>query len=91
MPLLFQGEEWGATTPFPYFTDHQDQELARRVSEGRQRAFAKFGWPREAMPDPQALDTFEAARLRWEEVAQPAHQRPAGLVPGARSSATHSR
>jgi len=44
VPLLFQGEEWGASTPFLYFTDHQDPQLGRLVSEGRTREFASFGW-----------------------------------------------
>ena len=42
-PLLFQGEEWGASTPFLYFTDHEDPELGHAVSEGRRREFAHFG------------------------------------------------
>jgi maltooligosyltrehalose trehalohydrolase len=73
VPLLFQGEEWGATTPFLYFTDHQDRKLARRVRQGRQRQFAKFGWPKQDMPDPQARETYEASHLRWEEIEQPPH------------------
>src|SRR5258707_13026794 len=39
VPLLFQGEEWGAETPFLYFTDHGDPDLGRRVAEGRSREF----------------------------------------------------
>ena len=44
VPMLFQGEEWAASSPFQYFADHDDSELARLVSEGRKREFAPFGW-----------------------------------------------
>ena len=67
MPLLFQGEEWGATTPFQYFTDHADPELGRAVSVGRRAEFAAFGW--EHVPDPQDPGTFARSRLDWTEAA----------------------
>ncbi|NUW40764.1 malto-oligosyltrehalose trehalohydrolase [Nonomuraea rhodomycinica] len=67
VPMLFQGEEWGATTPFQYFTDHEDPELGRAVSEGRRREFAAFGWEPEQVPDPQDPATFERSRLDWSE------------------------
>ena len=73
VPMLFQGEEWAATTPFQYFTDHEDAELGRLVSEGRRREFASFGWSPESVPDPQAVETFERSRLWWEEVAEEPH------------------
>ena len=44
VPMLFQGEEWAATSPFLYFADHSDKKLARQVSEGRRREFVAFGW-----------------------------------------------
>jgi maltooligosyltrehalose trehalohydrolase len=72
-PLLFQGEEWGATTPFPYFSDHRDPELGRAVSEGRRREFVRFGWRPDDIPDPQDPETFRSARLEWSERAQPPH------------------
>ncbi len=72
-PLLFQGEEWAASTPFQYFTDHADPELGRAVSEGRRREFEAFGWRSELVPDPQDRATFERSRLRWEEIDEPAH------------------
>ncbi|MEA2683433.1 MAG: maltooligosyltrehalose trehalohydrolase [Chloroflexota bacterium] len=71
-PMLFAGEEWGATTPFQYFTDHRDPELARAVRQGRRREFAGFAWADE-VPDPQAMATFERSRLDWAEVDEPAH------------------
>jgi maltooligosyltrehalose trehalohydrolase len=67
IPLLFQGEEWGASSPFLYFTDHQDGDLARAVTEGRRREFAPFGWMPEDVPDPQARETFERSKLNWSE------------------------
>jgi maltooligosyltrehalose trehalohydrolase len=77
VPLLFQGEEWGASTPFLYFTDHEDPDLGRAVSEGRRREFAHFGWDPAAVPDPQAVDTFRRSVLRWDDLDAPAH---AGLL-----------
>ncbi|HYC73046.1 MAG TPA: malto-oligosyltrehalose trehalohydrolase [Opitutaceae bacterium] len=71
-PLLFQGEEWGARTPFLFFADHQDPALARAVSEGRRSEFAPFGWNGE-VPDPQAPETFLGSRLDWDERGRPAH------------------
>jgi maltooligosyltrehalose trehalohydrolase len=73
VPLLFQGEEWGASTPFLYFTDHDDPGLAQAVSEGRRREFAAFGWKPEEVPDPQNPATFEASRLDWSELDKPPH------------------
>jgi maltooligosyltrehalose trehalohydrolase len=74
VPMLFQGEEWAASTPFQYFTAHEDEALGKAVSEGRRHEFAAFGWKPEDVPDPQALETFERSRLRWDEVAEPQHQ-----------------
>jgi maltooligosyltrehalose trehalohydrolase len=72
VPLLFQGEEWGAETPFLYFTDHQDPELGRRVVEGRSREFSAFRW-QGAVPNPQEADTFERSKLNWSELSAPRH------------------
>jgi maltooligosyltrehalose trehalohydrolase len=69
VPMLFQGEEWAASTPFLYFTDHEDPELGRLVSEGRRREFASFGWAPEDVPDPQSPKTLERSRLDWDEPA----------------------
>jgi len=72
VPLLFQGEEWGARTPFLYFTDHENAELGRLVAEGRSREFSSFSWS-GAVPNPQDLATFERSKLDWSELAAPAH------------------
>lgn len=66
VPMIFQGEEWAASTPFLYFTDHQD-ELGKLVSEGRKKEFAAFVWSPDEIPDPQSPDSFNASKLAWEE------------------------
>lgn len=73
IPMLFQGEEWGAGTPFLYFTAHKDEQLAREVFRGRMAEFADFGWQPEDIPDPQALETFVRSRLDWQEIDQDIH------------------
>jgi maltooligosyltrehalose trehalohydrolase len=72
VPLLFQGEEWGAQTPFLYFTDHQNAELGRLVAEGRSKEFSRFH-RQGAVPNPQDVATFERSKLDWSELAEPAH------------------
>ena len=73
VPMLFQGEEFAASTPFQYFTDHEDVELGKAVSEGRKQEFAGFGWAPDEIPDPQSIETFEHSKLNWQEITQPAH------------------
>ena len=73
IPLLFQGEEWGASTPFQYFADHEEPEMARLVSEGRKREFAAFGWDPKLVPDPEKQETFERSKLKWDEVNEGIH------------------
>ena len=73
VPMLFQGEEWAAGTPFQYFTDHDDPELGRAVSEGRRREFASFGWKPEDVPDPQDPETFRRSVLDWSELRHEPH------------------
>jgi maltooligosyltrehalose trehalohydrolase len=72
IPMLFQGEEWAASSPFQFFADH-DEEMARLVSEGRKREFAAFGWPPESIPDPEKAETFERSKLNWGEVNEGEH------------------
>ncbi len=72
-PLLFQGQEWGASTPWLFFSDHHP-ELGRLVTAGRRQEFATFtGFAADDIPDPQDPATFERSRLRWDELAQPEH------------------
>ena len=72
VPLLFQGEEWGASTPFLYFTDHQDAALGKLVAEGRSKEFSAFRW-QGTVPNPQDSSTFERSKLDWSELAKPRH------------------
>ena len=74
IPLLFQGEEYAAATPFLYFADHEDPEMARLVSEGRKREFAAFGFTASEVPDPENPDTFTRSKLNWAELDEPEHK-----------------
>ncbi len=65
LPLLFMGEEYGETAPFPYFVSHGDPELVEAVRRGRREEFAAFAWEGE-IPDPQAETTFLAAKIAPE-------------------------
>jgi maltooligosyltrehalose trehalohydrolase len=73
VPMIFQGEEWAASSPFQYFADHDDPEMARLVSEGRKREFAAFGWNPDSIPDPEKRETFERSKLNWKETNQSEH------------------
>jgi len=73
VPLLFQGEEWNASTPFLYFTDHQDPELGEAVRQGRRKEFAAFGWDPHKIPDPQDEETFLKSGLDWDESSRHPH------------------
>jgi maltooligosyltrehalose trehalohydrolase len=74
VPMLFQGEEFAATSPFLYFTDHDDAEIGHAVTEGRRKEFASFGWVPEDVPNPQAADSFERSKLKWDEVEKEPHR-----------------
>jgi maltooligosyltrehalose trehalohydrolase len=76
-PLLFMGQEWAASTPFRYFTDHEG-DLGEQITIGRRREFGRFAAFRDpermqAIPDPQAIATFERSRLDWAERAREPH------------------
>jgi malto-oligosyltrehalose trehalohydrolase len=66
-PMLFMGEEWAASTPWQYFTDHIDPDLARAVADGRRKEFAAHGWATEDVPNPQDEATFLNSKLDWPE------------------------
>lgn len=74
VPMLFQGEEFAASSPFQYFTDHDDAEIGHAITEGRRREFASFGWDPENVPNPQSADSFEVSKLKWSEVEQEPHR-----------------
>ncbi|AMV17390.1 DUF3459 domain-containing protein [Planctomyces sp. SH-PL14] len=72
IPMLFQGEEWGASSPFQYFVDFSDEpELAQAVRKGRQQ---EFSLPASEVPDPNDLWTFLCSKLNWGERNEPEHQ-----------------
>ena len=75
IPMIFQGEEWAASSPFLYFADHADPALARAVSEGRKKEFAAFGWDPNTIPDPESPDTFLQSKLNWDESREGEHAR----------------
>ncbi|MGD0443709.1 MAG: malto-oligosyltrehalose trehalohydrolase [Edaphobacter sp.] len=74
VPMIFEGEEFAATTPFLYFSDHDDPEMARSVREGRRGEFAAFGWNPVDIPDPGSEETFRRSKLRWDEVHEGRHE-----------------
>ena len=75
-PMLFMGEEWGADTPWQYFTDHIDPGLAAAVAAGRRQEFATHGWNAD-VPDPQDEATFLRSKLDW---TQPGHEPYASML-----------
>jgi len=72
-PMIFMGEEWNASAPFPYFCD-MGPELAPLVTQGRRDEFARTGWA-DDVPDPEDPETFESAKLNWTERAERDHAR----------------
>ncbi|MFL6514721.1 MAG: malto-oligosyltrehalose trehalohydrolase [Chthoniobacterales bacterium] len=71
-PMVFMGQEWAATTPFQYFTDH-NHELGQKIIAGRRREFSEFAGfrdpgVRETIPSPQARETFERSKLNWADL-----------------------
>jgi len=74
-PMLFMGEEWAAGTPWQFFTDHTDPELAEAVRRGRRREFAAHGWAEEDVPDPQDPATRDRSCLDWSEPESGPHAR----------------
>ena len=76
-PMLFMGEEWGSSQPFPFFCDFEG-ELGELVRKGRREEFASFPEfqdpaQRERIPDPQAESTFLSGKLDWKQAAQDVH------------------
>ena len=70
-PMLFQGQEFGASTPFYYFADHT-AELARLVRRGRAEFLLQFrslATPDAlaCLADPAAAETFEQCKLDFGE------------------------
>ncbi|HKH01445.1 MAG TPA: DUF3459 domain-containing protein, partial [Bradyrhizobium sp.] len=80
IPMLFMGEEWGSTAPFPFFCGF-DGALAEAVRAGRRKeyawAYAKYG---DEVPDPLAFSTFESAILDWESLTKETAKKRLALV-----------
>jgi maltooligosyltrehalose trehalohydrolase len=76
LPLLFHGEEYAEEAPFDYFTSHGDPALAEAVRQGRHQEYLHLleeGADAGSWADPQAEETFQRAKLRWESIARPPH------------------
>jgi maltooligosyltrehalose trehalohydrolase len=73
-PMLFMGEEWGASTPWMFFTSFPNPDLAEAVRSGRRAEFAEHGWSLDDVPDPQDVATFEHSRLDWAEPDKEPHR-----------------
>ncbi|CAN7175791.1 malto-oligosyltrehalose trehalohydrolase [Microbacterium sp. LjRoot45] len=74
-PMLFMGEEWGASTPWQFFTSHPEPELAEATARGRKAEFAAMGWDESIVPDPNDPATFARSRLDWSERDEGDHAR----------------
>jgi maltooligosyltrehalose trehalohydrolase len=67
------GEEWGASTPWQFFTSHPEKDLGEATAKGRIAEFAKMGWDPATVPDPQDPQTFQRSKLDWAEPGEGAH------------------
>jgi maltooligosyltrehalose trehalohydrolase len=74
-PMLFQGEEWAASSPFLFFTSHPEPELGKATAEGRIAEFERMGWDPAVVPDPQDPASFARSKLDWAEAAEGRHAR----------------
>jgi maltooligosyltrehalose trehalohydrolase len=72
-PMIFMGEEWGARTPWRFFSRFPDPALRDAVREGRRSEFAEHGWGEAEVPDPNAEQTFRDSKLDWSEPAKEPH------------------
>lgn len=81
-PMLFMGEEWGASTPWQFFTSHPEPDLGTATAEGRIKEFEKMGWNPDIVPDPQDNMTFTRSKLDWNEPSVGDHSRLLELYRG---------
>jgi maltooligosyltrehalose trehalohydrolase len=73
-PMLWMGEEWAASTPWPFFTSHPEPELAQATATGRIEEFAEHGWDADdVVVNPQDPAAFTGAKLHWSERDEPGH------------------
>jgi len=74
VPMLFQGEEWSASSPFLYFVDFEaEPDLAAAIVKGRQSEFANFGWQPDQVMDPTNENAFHLSKLYWNDISATAH------------------
>jgi len=73
-PMIFMGEEWGASTPWQFFTSHPEPDLGAATARGRIAEFARMGWDPTQVPDPQDPQTFFRSKLDWGERERPPHR-----------------
>lgn len=73
-PDAVHGRGVGATTPWQFFTDHDDPELAAAITRGRRREFAEHGWAEQDVPDPQDPATRDRSCLDWAEQDRAVHR-----------------
>ena len=74
VPMLFMGEEWGATPPWQFFTSFTDPSIAAAVKDGRRGEFREHGWADTDVPDPQDPATYERSILDWAEAGKDEHR-----------------
>jgi maltooligosyltrehalose trehalohydrolase len=72
-PMLWMGEEWAASTRWPFFTSHPEPDLAQTTGKGRIEEFADYGWDTTEMIDPQDPAAYRSAILDWSEPSRPEH------------------
>ena len=72
-PMLWMGEEWAASTRWPFFASHPEPELAASTGPGRIEEFRRYGWDVSAMIDPQDPAAYRSAILNWSELSAPCH------------------
>jgi maltooligosyltrehalose trehalohydrolase len=78
-PMLWMGEEWAASTRWPFFTSHPEPELGEATGKGRLEEFAGHGWNTDEMIDPQDPEAYRSAILNWDEVDDGVHAETLGL------------
>jgi maltooligosyltrehalose trehalohydrolase len=66
-PMVFMGDEWGASTPWQFFTSHPEHDLGEAVAKGRIEEFAEMDWDTSDVPNPQDPETFTRSKLDWSE------------------------
>ena len=73
-PMLFMGQEWLASQPFPFFCDYKG-DLARKIREGRADSLRKMHSTDDlgGAFDPGAESTFRAAQLDWNQLGHEPH------------------